>query len=98
MCPKDSDGMANVSFRNNLIWVSIVCSDLSVQKLRIVVVVFIELCLIFEFDVAEDILTHTASFVCLCWFNVTFNNFSVISQQCLVATRSSVLTFIVLPH
>ena len=31
-------------------------------------------------------------------FNVAFNNFSVISRRCLVATGSSVLTFIVLPH
>ena len=34
----------------------------------------------------------------LCRFNVAFNNFSVISQRYLVATGSSVLTFIVLPH
>ena len=32
------------------------------------------------------------------WFNVAFNNFSVISRRCLVVTRSSVLTFIVLLH
>ena len=31
-------------------------------------------------------------------FNITFNNFSVISRRCLVAIGSSVLTFIVLPH
>ena len=31
-------------------------------------------------------------------FNVTFNNFSFISRRCLVATGSSTLTFIVLPH
>ena len=30
--------------------------------------------------------------------NVAFNNFSVISRRCLVATGSSVLTFIVLSH
>ena len=30
--------------------------------------------------------------------NVAFNNFSVISRRCLVATGSSMLTFIVLPH
>ena len=35
---------------------------------------------------------------CLFRFNVAFNNFSVISRRCLVATGSSVLTFIVLPH
>ena len=36
-----------------------------------------------------------------CWlfrFNVVFNNFSVITRRCLVATGSSMLTFIVLPH
>ena len=32
------------------------------------------------------------------WFNVIFNNFSFISQQCLVVTGISMLTFIVLPH
>ena len=31
-------------------------------------------------------------------FNVVFNNFSVISRRCLVATGSSMLTFIVLLH
>ena len=36
--------------------------------------------------------------VCLFGFNVAFNNFSVISRRCLVATGSSVLTFIVLRH
>ena len=38
--------------------------------------------------------------VCVCefGFNVAFNNFSVISRRCLVATGSSMLTFIVLPH
>ena len=35
---------------------------------------------------------------CLFGFTVAFNNFSVISRWCLVATGSSVLTFIVLPH
>ena len=35
---------------------------------------------------------------CLFGFNVAFNNFSVISRRCLVASGSSVLTFIVLPH
>ena len=38
---------------------------------------------------------------CLFGFNVAFNNFSVISQLCLVVTVSSMLTFIVLrllPH
>ena len=35
---------------------------------------------------------------CLFGFNVTFNNFSVISRRCLVTTGSSMLTFIVLPH
>ena len=37
---------------------------------------------------------------CVCVFgsNVAFNNFSVISRRCLVATGSSMLTFIVLPH
>ena len=35
---------------------------------------------------------------CLFRFNVTFNNFSVISRQCLVVTGNSILTFIVLPH
>ena len=39
-------------------------------------------------------------FICVCVFefNVAFNNFSVISRQCLVATGSSMLTFIVLPQ
>ena len=38
--------------------------------------------------------------VCACvfGFNVAFNNFSVILRRCLVATGSSVLTFLVLPH
>ena len=36
--------------------------------------------------------------VCVFGFNVAFNNFSVISRRCLVATGSSVLTFIVLPY
>ena len=36
--------------------------------------------------------------VCVFGFNVAFNNFSVISRRCLVATGSSLLTFIVLPH
>ena len=38
--------------------------------------------------------------VCVCafGFNVVFNNFSVISRRCLVATWSSILTFRVLPH
>ena len=36
--------------------------------------------------------------VCVFGFNVAFNNFSVISRRCLVATGSSMLTFIVLPH
>ena len=36
--------------------------------------------------------------VCEFGFNVAFNNFSVISRRCLVATGSSMLTFIVLPH
>ena len=39
--------------------------------------------------------------VCVCvWFgfNVVFNNLSVISRRCLVATVSSMLTFIVLHH
>ena len=36
--------------------------------------------------------------VCVFEFNVAFNNFSVISRRCLVATGSSMLTFIVLPH
>ena len=35
---------------------------------------------------------------CLLGFNFAFNNFSVISRQCLVATGSSMLTFIVLRH
>ena len=35
---------------------------------------------------------------CLFGFNIAFNNFSVISQRCLIATGSSMLTFIVLPH
>ena len=35
---------------------------------------------------------------CLFWFNISFNNFSVISRQSLIATGSSMLTFIVLPH
>ena len=36
--------------------------------------------------------------VCEFGFYVAFNNFSVISRRCLVATGSSMLTFIVLPH
>ena len=36
--------------------------------------------------------------VCVFGFNVAFNKFSVISRRCLVATGSSMLTFIVLPH
>ena len=36
--------------------------------------------------------------VCEFGFNGAFNNFSVISRRCLVATRRSMLTFIVLPH
>ena len=35
---------------------------------------------------------------CLLGFNVAFNNFSFVSQRCLVATGSWMLTFIVLPH
>ena len=35
-------------------------------------------------------------FVCLFWFNVAFKKKSVISRQCLVATGSSMLPFIVL--
>ena len=35
---------------------------------------------------------------CLFGFNVALNNFAVISRRCLVASGSSVLTFIVLPH
>ena len=41
---------------------------------------------------------HQRMRVCVFGFNVAFNNFSVISRRCLVATGSSVLTFIVLPH
>ena len=40
----------------------------------------------------------TLLFVCLFWFNTAFNNFSVVSRWCLVATVSSVLTFTVLSH
>ena len=36
--------------------------------------------------------------VCVFGFNVAFKKFSVISRRCLVATGSSVLIFIVLPH
>ena len=36
--------------------------------------------------------------VCVFGFNIAFNNFSVISRQCLVAAGSSMLTFIVLPY
>ena len=36
--------------------------------------------------------------VCVFGLNVAFNNFSVISRRCLIATGSSMLTFIVLPH
>ena len=35
---------------------------------------------------------------CLFGFKVAFNIFSVISRRCLVASGSSMLTFIVLPH
>ena len=35
---------------------------------------------------------------CLFGFNIAFNNFSVISRRCLVATGSSMLTFIVLSN
>ena len=37
-------------------------------------------------------------FVCVFWFNIVFNKISVTSRRCLVATESSMLTFIVLPH
>ena len=37
-------------------------------------------------------------FFCLFGFYIALNNFSVISRQCLVATRSSMFTVIVLPH
>ena len=39
-----------------------------------------------------------AQWMCVLGFNVAFNNFSVISRRCLVATGRSMLTFIVLPH
>ena len=44
--------------------------------------------------------SYTGSVCCCCLFgfNVAFNNFSVISERWLVATGSSMLTFIVLPH
>ena len=42
-------------------------------------------------------LTHLYQ-CCLFWFNVTFNNFSVISRRCLVVTGSTMLTLIVLAH
>ena len=45
---------------------------------------------------------NTSRKICCCYclfgFNVAFNNFSVISRRRLVATGSSMLTFIVLPH
>ena len=41
---------------------------------------------------------RTLVFFCLFGFNISFNNFSVISRRCLVVTGSSLLTFIVLPH
>ena len=46
------------------------------------------------------LLTGGMAIVCVCvfGFNVAFNNFSVISRRCLVATGSLMLTFIVLPH
>ena len=42
----------------------------------------------------------TPFFCCCCFFgfNIIFKNFSVIPRRCLVATGSSVLIFIVLPH
>ena len=50
----------------------------------------------------DNIFTNCPVTMCVCacvfGFNITFNNFSVISRRCLVATRSSMLTFIVLPH
>ena len=63
------------------------------------------ICLCFNFGLPLKI---SPSFCSICWekekcvcvfgFNVAFNNFSVISRRCLVATGSSMLTFIVLPH
>ena len=41
---------------------------------------------------------HFEMSVCVFGFNVAFNNFSVISRRCLVATGSSLLTLIVLLH
>ena len=51
-------------------------------------------------DAGRKRLVLLGQIVCVCvfGFNVAFNNFSVISRRCLVATGSSMLTFIVLPH
>ena len=48
------------------------------------------------YDIKVDVYSKLC--VCVFGFNVAFNNFSVISRRCLVATGSSMLTFIVLPH
>ena len=48
-------------------------------------------------DEVETSLLDRKLVVVIC-FNVDFNNFSIISRRCLVATGSSMLTFIVLPH
>ena len=58
---------------------------------------------IFDFRLLSDrraILIGRCVCMCVCvfGFNVAFNNFSVISRRCLVATGSSMLTIIVLPH
>ena len=53
-----------------------------------------------NFQIITVAFSYLVSVVCCCllWFNVAFNNGSVISRRCLVATGSSMLTFIVLPH
>ena len=50
--------------------------------------------------ISHHIQCLNSQYVCVCvfGFNVGFNNFSVISRRCLVATGSSMLTFIVLLH
>ena len=53
---------------------------------------------VFTVCMKRCMLSYSWSYCCLFRFNVAFNNFSVISRRCLVATGSSMLIFIVLPH
>ena len=102
--------------RSSLIWVCTVCPAISVRKLGIIMVSTKWFQRLF-YGNYEFCTWHMLSMChnqtprkrgnnlmyccCLFGFNVTFNNFSVVSRQCLVATGSSLLTFltfIVLPH